>query len=322
MDTLDFARELIRSERVGQGAVTDYLSISLSGTDYVGHAYGPNGLEYEDNLLRLDAAISGLLAYLDKVIGVDRFLVVLSADHGVDDSPEAHRADGYDAGRFYPKQLLEQVNASLKSRFHTTEDLIRAFVTPGFYLDVSAIERLANKLRTAVSRGGGGVGESWDIVTEPTRKAVEDALAEELRKVPGVAYVYTRTDLLAGKVPNTELGRRIARSFRPTRSGDVVIVQKQFWYLYNDPECCASMHGSPYSYDIFVPVIFYGPGIAASTVPRRIEPASIAPTLAGLLKIKPPSGNSAVLLPEVLEADPCESRDRGQRAGLTGTSAR
>lgn len=283
--TLDFARELIRSERVGQGAFTDYLSISLSATDYIGHTYGPDSLEYEDNLLRLDATLAAFLAYLDKVIGTDRFVVVLSADHGVDDIPEARQAEGFDAGRFYPKQLLAQVNAALKARLNATEDLVRAFATPGFYLDDSVIARLADNAGTAQSR-----------------RAVEDALAEELRKVPGIAYACTRTALLGGQVPDTELGRHIARSFHPTRSGDVVIVQKQFWYLDNDPECCASMHGSPYSYDTYVPVVFYGPGIAARTVSRPIEPASIAPTLAALLKIQPPSGNSAAALPEVLEA--------------------
>ena len=123
------------------------------------------------------------------------------------------------------------------------------------------------------------------------RATVEYALAEELRTVRGVAYAFTRSDLLSGRVPSTELGRKIARSFHPTRSGDVVIVQQQFWYLYHDPECCASMHGSPYSYDTFVPVIFYGPGVPARSIARPIEPASIAPTLATLLNIKPPSGS-------------------------------
>jgi predicted AlkP superfamily pyrophosphatase or phosphodiesterase len=293
--TLNFAEALIRNEKLGQGAATDYLSIGLSGTDYVGHAYGPHSLEYEDHLLRLDASLAAFLTFLDTTVGRDRLLVVLSADHGVDDIPEARRAEGYDADRFYPKKLLEQMNAALKARFQVTVDLVQVFVTPGFYLDRTRIAALGTAANAGTQPSAAGTEKSALVDT------VAAALAAELRKVPGVAYAYTRGDLLAGRVPDSDLGRKIVRSFHPTRSGDVVIVQQQFWYLYHDPECCAAMHGSPYSYDTYVPVIFHGAGIEARIVSRAIEPASIAPTLAAFLNVQPPSGNSAPTLSEVLE---------------------
>src|SRR5262249_24347843 len=115
-----------------------------------------------------------------------------------------------------------------------------------------------------------------------------------------LAYALTRTDLLRGNVPSTPVLEKVERGFHPIRSGDVVIVQQQFWYLYPDADAFAAMHGSPYSYDTFVPILFAGPGIHPATVKRDVEPASIAPTIAAFLHIKAPSGCSARVLTDVL----------------------
>jgi hypothetical protein len=278
--TLSFTRELLAREKLGRSGTTDYLSVSLSALDYVGHAYGPSSLEYADTLLRLDAALAGFLTYVDEQVGAGRTLLVLSADHGIDEIPEARRAAGYEAGRFHPDDIRVQVNRALARHFGVTGNLVAAFVPPGLYLDRARIAPL--KLDPAV---------------------VEAALAAEMRDVPGVAFALTRTDLLAGRVPQTEVMRRMQRGFHPRRSGDVVIVQQQFWYLYPDAECCAAMHGSPYAYDTFVPVIFAGAGIRPAIVRRAVEPASVAPTIAALLGIDPPSGSTAPVLEEVVDAD-------------------
>ena len=278
--TLSFTRELLARENLGRGGATDYLSVSLSALDYVGHAYGPSSLEYADALLRLDAVLAGFLTYVDEQVGAGRTLIVLSADHGIDEIPEASRAAGYDAGRFFPDKVRAEVNRALARRFGVTADLVAAFVPPGLYLDRARIAAL--KL-------------------DPT--VVEAALATEMRAVAGVAFALTRTDLLAGRVPQTAVMRRMQRGFHPRRSGDVVIVQQQFWYLYPDAECCAAMHGSPYTYDTFVPVIFAGAGIRPAVVHRAVEPASVAPTIAALLGIDPPSGSAAPVLEEVFDAN-------------------
>ena len=96
---LDFSKALIDGEEIGQDSVTDYLSISFSATDHVGHAYGPNSLEAEDNLLRLDRVVARLLAAVDAAVGLDKTLVVLSADHGVQSAPEVMTKHGIEAGR-------------------------------------------------------------------------------------------------------------------------------------------------------------------------------------------------------------------------------
>lgn len=275
-----FARELIEREKLGRGETTDYLAISFSGLDYVGHAYGPGSPQHIESLVSVDEVLASLFAHLDRVLGGERYLVVLSADHGVDEIPEARRAMGFLADRFYPKQALEQLNSALETRFETSENLIAAFVSPGLYLDRAMLDRAGIDAETA-----------------------ETALAQAARSLPGVAYAITRSDFLAGRVARTPILEKVVRGFHPKRSGDVVLVQAQFWYLYGDPEAFAAMHGSPYSYDTYVPVIFQGAGIEPGVVVRPIEPGSIAPTLAALLGTAPPSGSSAPVLPEVLVPD-------------------
>jgi hypothetical protein len=210
-----------------------------------------------------------LLAYLDRFVGLNHVLIVLSADHGVDDIPEDRQTLGFTASRIYPQKLTAAMNAALRERFKTAEDLIQAFVPPGFYLDPKKVAEL--KLNPV---------------------QVESALADQLRSVPGVAYAYSRSDLLSGRVPTTAIGESIERGFHPTRSGDVVIVQSQFWYLYPDAEAFAAMHGSPYTYDTFVPIVWAAPGGMSRIVHDAVSPQQIAPSIAAFLGIKAPSGCS------------------------------
>jgi predicted AlkP superfamily pyrophosphatase or phosphodiesterase len=276
--TAALATELLDREKLGQRDATDYLSISFSGNDYIGHAYGPDSMEAEDSLLRLDATLAALFTHLERTVGLARTVIVLSADHGVDDIPEAHRTRGRSADRFFPEKIRAAANAALRSHFGVADDLVAAFMPPGLYLDAKKLSAL--KL-------------------DPV--AVEAALAAHLRSAPGVAHALTRTDLLAGRVPRSALLDRVQRGFHPSRSGDVVIVQQPFWYMYSDAEGYAAMHGSPYAYDTFVPVIVLAPGVAAGLSHAAVSPAQIAPTLAALLEISPPSGCArSIPLPGVL----------------------
>lgn len=276
--TATFATELLDREQLGRCDATDYLSISFSGNDYIGHAYGPDSMEAEDSLLRLDATLAALFMHLERTVGLAHTVIVLSADHGADDIPEAHRARGRSADRFYPEKIRAAANAALRSRFGIAEDLVAAFMPPGLYLDAKTISAL-----------------KLDAV------AVEAALAAYLRTVPGVANALTRTDLLSGRVPRSALFERVQRGFHPSLSGDVVIVQQPFWYMYGDAEGYAAMHGSPYTYDTFVPVIVLAPGVGSAISHAAVSPAQIAPTLTALLRISPPSGCARfVPLPGVL----------------------
>jgi len=275
--TLAFAKALIEHEKLGQGDAIDMLAISFSATDLIGHAFGPLSLEYEDNLLRLDVTLSNLFTYIDEVVGLDKTLIVLSADHGVDEIPEEKKDMGFQAGRHYPNKLIESANAALQKRFNSRENFVVAFWNPSFYLNQEAIRRTG--LDPAI---------------------IERALVEEILRVPGIAVAVSRTDLLAGNVTASLIMQSVQRAFHPRRSGDVIIVQDQFWYLYSQADAYSAMHGSPYSYDTYVPIVFAGPGIKPQMVYRPVAPASIAPSLALYLGIKPPSASRSEILAEVL----------------------
>jgi len=264
--TAAFARELISRERLGQAGV-DYLSISFSGVDYVGHSYGPHSREYEDSILRLDRVLAGLFEHLESTVGMKNVLVVLSSDHGTSDIPETLQTEGFNADRIRPEAMVAKLNLVLRERFDVATDLVAAFVPPGLYLDRARLR--TNKLEL---------------------REVEAALAEAAADLPGVAWAFTRSDLLRGELFAKGIRDRVQRAFHPQRSGDVVIVQAPFWYMYPEPDTYAAMHGSPYRYDTFVPLIISGPGIRKFTTSAAVSPAQIAPTLAVLLRTLPPSG--------------------------------
>lgn len=274
--TAAFARELIVREKLGRGPAPDYLSISFSGHDYIGHAYGPESPEYRDSLLRLDRVLAELFAVVEREVGAGRTLIVLSADHGSGDIPEKPELQAARAGRVYPDKLRASANAALRASLGVEAELVKAFVPPGFYLDQEKIESLGLP-----------------------RAKVEQALAAHLRTQPGIAAAYTRTALVGKGAAGDSLFAPTQRAFYASRSGDVVVVQARGWYMYPDAEVYAAMHGSPYEYDTHVPIILAGPGVPAATSKERVKPTQIVPTIAALLGIAPPEKATAGVLPGI-----------------------
>lgn len=266
--TLDFVRALIDSQAVGQRGQTDVLAVSFSALDYVGHAFGTFSLEYEDQVRQVDRIIGELLDLIDDRIGLSRTLVVLTSDHGADDIPEYQLHQGFDAGRHYPLEFTRRANVALKTHFGINDDLIMAFWNPSVYLNPDTMEK-----------------HGLDY------PEVERALAAILREENGFAYAVTRTDLESGNLPDTPLMQKLQRAFHPQRSGNVLVVQNPFWYLYPNAEEFAAMHGSPYAYDTHVPIIAAGPGIPRGLiVDRPVAVSSIAPTLTTYVGARLPSG--------------------------------
>ena len=276
---LKFAQELLVQEGLGQDSVTDYLSISFSSTDYVGHIFGPSSLESEDNLLRLDKTLSELLAFIDEQVGLKNTLVVFSSDHGAAAVPAQLNEFGIDAQYFVPDKLdKEKAIEKIKSTYGIAQELISAFNHPYVYLNHEIIRQ--HKLD----------------VNEVSR-----AIAEELVKFKGVAYAVPSIDLVEGKIPDTRLYQQILRNFNPKRSGDIYLVLEPQWFVNDfDGLTVASTHGSPWRYDTFVPIIFAGNGLDAETVFREVQTVDIALTLSKYLKIKAPSGATGIPLTEVL----------------------
>lgn len=278
--TLDFAKTLLDNEQLGQDDVPDYLAISFSSTDYIGHIFGVSSLESEDNIARLDRTLADLFAYIDKKVGLKNTLIVLSADHGQPEVPGHLHELGIEDAHYFDTKALDKspAIAALKKKFGIGEALIEAFFQPYVYLNQKLIRD--RKLDQA---------------------EIENAVVEELMKFDGVAAAVSSTALRSASLPDTLLNRTILRNFHPKRSGDIYIVFEPNVFINDfDGLTVASTHGSPWRYDTFVPVIFAGAGLQQKSISRAITPYDIAPTLAAYLGVKPPSGAIGNPLSEVL----------------------
>ena len=267
--TLDFAKTLIDNEQLGQDDVPDYLAISFSTTDYVGHLFGASSLESEDNIARLDRTLAELFAYVDKKVGLKNTLIVLSADHGQPEIPGHLHELGIENAHYFDTKALDKTPAiaALKQQFGIGEELIEAYFQPYVYLNRNLIQEK-------------GLDQAM----------VEKVVAEELMKFDGVAAAVSSTALRTASLPDTLLNRTILRNFHPKRSGDIYLVFEPNVFINDfDGLTVASTHGSPWRYDTFVPVMFAGAGLQPQSVSRAITPYDIAPTLASYLGVKPPS---------------------------------
>ena len=276
--TLDFAKALITAEQLGADNIPDYLSISFSSTDYIGHVFGPSSLESEDNLLRLDRTLAELLDFIDEHVGLKNTLVVMSADHGAADAPGYLKALGIDAEYFEPRDIDKKAAiASLKKRYGIGKELVSGYHHPYLYLNNALIEE-----------------KGLD------RDEVERAVARELNKFKGVSQALASSDLREGSFPDTEITRAIMRNYNSKRSGDIYLVLEPHWFVNDfDGLTVTASHGSPWRYDTFVPIVFLGGGIEAKRVTRAVETVDIAPTLSWMLGIKCPSGTCGTPLGEV-----------------------
>lgn len=278
--TLDFARTLLDKEQLGKDEVPDYLAVSFSSTDYVGHLFGASSLESEDNIARLDRALAQLLAHVDKTVGLKNTVVVLSADHGQPEVPGHLHELGIGDAHYFDTKGLDKAPAiaALKKKYGLGEELIEAFFQPYVYLN-----------NTLIRDKGLDQAE------------VEKAVAAELEKFDGVAAAVSSTALRTASLPDTALMRAILRNFHPKRSGDIYLVFEPNVFINDfDGLTVASTHGSPWRYDTFVPVMFAGAGLRPARVSRAVTPYDIAPTLSAFFGIKPPSAAIGSPLPEVL----------------------
>jgi len=278
--TLSFAKKLIVAEEIGKDNVTDYLSISFSCTDYVGHLFGPSSLEAEDNMLRLDRTLADLFSYVDKHVGLENTLIVLSADHGGPETAGFLKKRGIDSDYVSPNKWDKEPSIEkLKKEFGIGQDLILDFFPPYIYLNQEVIAE-----------------KGLDLAK------VQKAIANELMTVKGIATAITRSELQNNHLPDTYLNRKAIRNFNSKRSGDILILlSPQYYFNDFDGEIVATNHGSPWEYDSYVPVIFAGWKMEGQQITRKVEPKDIAITLANLMGTKPPSGADGEILEEVVD---------------------
>jgi predicted AlkP superfamily pyrophosphatase or phosphodiesterase len=268
---LDSARELIRHEKLGQGDVPDLLAINLSSNDYVGHAFGPDSPEVLDISVRTDRQLAAFFDFLDHAVlgGLARVTLAVSADHGVAPIPGAAREAHLPAGNIDEAELVAAANRALAAAYGPG-DWVTALVESNLYLNQAALD-------------------SHKLAREPA----EALAAAALESQPGIYAAYTRTQILQGRLPATDIGARIARSFHPKASGDVVLVTDPFW-MPGKPS--GTTHGTPYAYDTAVPLLLAGARIHPGRFTARVSTLDLAPTLADLLGILQPAGNEGHIL--------------------------
>ena len=261
---LRFAESAIREEKLGQRKSLDLLALGLSSTDYVGHRYGPDSHEIQDTILRLDQYLGSFFQFLETTVGKDRFLIVLTSDHGVQSLPEVLESRGVDGRRILGalQELLGRVVTYLGARFGEGP-WIAQFLNNSIYFD----------LKTARKR-------------KVSREDLEQRVAQILRASDLIQDVFTRTELLSGNPHETAYTPYFVHSFHESRSGDVFFQFKKN-YLVVAPGG-GTTHGTPYRYDTHVPLIFAGPGIIPARIQQRAATIDIAPTLAKLLEIPIP----------------------------------
>jgi hypothetical protein len=273
--TLDFARAAIAGEALGQDEVPDILSVSLSTHDYVNHAYGPESRLSHDHLLHLDRLLEAFFRDLDRMVGKDRYLLVLTADHGFMPAPEYSKSLGRNAGRQNVPQTLAAVNAALAQKFGEAK-LARAWSASGVLLDNATIAQ--KKLDPA---------------------AVQNEVRRVVLTEPGIAVAFTRIELEnPSSLPaDTPFLAQVRKTWNRERSADVQMVIRQYW-LFESRRTYASTHGSAHAYDYHVPILFYGPRwIAPGRIDATAEVVDIAPTLSRLLQVAAPAASEGRLLP-------------------------
>ncbi|UCH49858.1 MAG: alkaline phosphatase family protein [Betaproteobacteria bacterium] len=270
---LDFSKALIVNEQLGRDSVPDYLSVSFSSVDAVNHFFGPSSLENEEVVRRLDRTLADLIKFIDKRVGLDNTLIVLSADHGMADMPEYMNSLGYDAGRLVPAEIVAAANEA--GRQLGIEEVVRFFYRPYMYLNEEQIA--AANLEHAQ-------------VAQTIARALTDMKGVELAVATGNPEMHQRSSL----------HNQVRRNQHVTRSGDIYVIQQPYWFLFDEGPIPA-MHGSPWRYDTHVPIIFYGPGIGSRTVRRLVHPADVAPTVTALLGMTGPASATGTVLVEVIE---------------------
>lgn len=275
--TADFAMEAIRNEQLGQRGVTDFLALSFSSTDYVGHQFGPNAIETEDTYLRLDQDLARFLAYLDKTVGKGNALVFLTADHGAAHSPNFLIDKRIPAGSVGPKMMRDSLQHELVRR-HGAGNWVLTYENQQVYLNRPLIAQKKLDLRL-----------------------FQDEVASIMLQFAGVTRSITADDLQKSHWESGML-MYLENGYYPKRSGDVMVVLEPGWlesYSYPAPNK-GTTHGSASAYDTHVPLLFWGWHVRHGASTTKAVIPDIAPTLARWLHIQEPDGCTGRPLSEVL----------------------
>jgi len=271
--TAEFAKEAVINEQLGADDITDFLAVSFSSTDYVGHTFGPNSIEQEDNFLRLDRDLGNLFNFLDAKVGKGQYTVFLSADHGAVQVPEFLTENKIPAGRAPLTAAINGLNNLLKEKYHL-EQLIISDDNYQIHLNHPLLDS-----------------------AKVNEDEVSALIIRELSKMTGVARVFSLKDLNNVPLP-ARLREMINNGYNPKRNGDIqIILQPQYIEAYSQ---YGTTHGLWNPYDSHIPLLFYGWGIKQGKMNKETYMTDVAPTIASMLHIQMPSGCVGHAIDEVI----------------------
>jgi predicted AlkP superfamily pyrophosphatase or phosphodiesterase len=268
----DFAKETIDKEALGKDDITDFLAISFSSTDYIGHNLGPRSVELQDTYLRMDQTIADFIVYLDKTVGKDNYLLFLTADHAGAENASFLNDHKYELKITNPKDITKGLKEFSKTTFG--EDLVLNYSNWNLFFNKEIIKT-----------------KGLDL------SKVKQVFKDYLMTQDQVKRVYTEEEILASTGSDYFLDC-IAKGYDATQDGDIIVLDKPGVLEY---PTTGTSHGTPYSYDTHVPMIFYGWHIKKGASNDKKVITQIAPTLAQKLNIPLPNGTDAKVLLEILD---------------------
>jgi len=271
----DFTKAAIIGEELGQDNITDFLAVSFSSTDYVGHQFGPDSKEIEDTYLRLDQDLASFFIFLDEKIGKDNYTLFLTADHAVVQVPAYLETVKVPAGYFDYREFVTYLDTITKKHFNLgASRLVENFSNYQLFLNREVLH-----------------DQKLNI------KDVSEILANELVNHKSIyktvtAYSLQNTNFDSGVLHRLQMG------YNQKFSGDVLLIPNPSTI---SRDRTGTTHGSGYNYDTHVPIIFYGKGIKKGILKRNVSITDIAPTMSNLLKISFPNGTTGTVIYEALE---------------------
>jgi predicted AlkP superfamily pyrophosphatase or phosphodiesterase len=271
--TLHFAKEAIKSESLGKGKTTDFLAVSLSSPDYIGHTFGPDAVEVEDTYLRLDHDMAAFLRFLDDNFGKNQYLVFLSADHGVAHNVRYMDEHNIPSGNIRAKELQKEINDSVLSRYNFKSAVVK----------VENAQMYLNKQL---------MNESLNLSTE-----IEQYIITMLSQKPFITSAYSLKNSYQYNVPEV-LRLMSENSYHNKRSGDIQLVLSPG---YMEGSGKGSTHGNWSPYDAHIPLVWFGWGVRKGVLNREVHMTDIAPTLSALLHIQMPNGCVGKVIEEVIK---------------------
>ncbi len=269
--TFDFAKAAIENEKLGAGNVSNFLTISISSTDYMGHTFGPNAVEAEDTYLRLDKDIADFLNYLDAKMGKDNYLVFLSADHGVAHIPSYLTEHNIPAGVFSESVYAKELNKLIEDSFGIKKCIL-SMQNNQVYINEALLKTSGNDI------------------------SVKTFIMDWLRAKPFITHVFELKNLAATTIAEPTK-TMLTNGYATQRSGNIQFVIKPGYF---DGTTKGTTHGLWNPYDAHIPLLFYGWGIKPGKTHRETYMTDIAPTLAAMLHIQMPSGCVGKVLGEVM----------------------